>query len=134
MGWEESLPAGLRSVEVRPMIVIASANGSVGIEAAMRVLRDGGSALDAVEAGIKPVESNPADHTVGYSGLPNLVGDVEVDASIMDGLSLQAGAVGAVVEGEKTDFTRITSQQSIHWRLATSGPLQRSTSFPPWRA
>ena len=55
------------------MIVIASGNGSVGIEAAMRVLKAGGSALDAVEAGIKPVESNPQDHTVGYSGLPNLV-------------------------------------------------------------
>jgi beta-aspartyl-peptidase (threonine type) len=78
------------------MIVIASANGKVGIEEAMRVLKTGGSALDAVEAGTKPVESNPEDHTVGYSGLPNLTGEVEVDASIMDGLTLQAGAVGAV--------------------------------------
>jgi len=78
------------------MIVIASANGQVGIAEAMRVLRSGGSALDAVEAGIKPVERNPEDHTVGYSGLPNLLGEVEVDASIMDGLTLQAGAVGAV--------------------------------------
>jgi beta-aspartyl-peptidase (threonine type) len=78
------------------MIVIASANGAVGIETAMQVLRNGGSALDAVEAGIKPVERNPEDHTVGYSGLPNLVGEVEVDASIMDGRTLQAGAVGAV--------------------------------------
>jgi hypothetical protein len=40
------------------MIVIASANGAVGIEEAMRVLKDGGSALDAVEAGIRPVERN----------------------------------------------------------------------------
>ena len=56
------------------MIVIASANGRIGIEDAMRVLRNGGSALDAVEAGIRPVESNPEDHTVGYSGLPNLLG------------------------------------------------------------
>jgi L-asparaginase / beta-aspartyl-peptidase len=78
------------------MIVIASTNGQVGIAEAMRVLRSGGSALDAVEAGIKPVERNPEDHTVGYSGLPNLLGEVEVDASIMDGLTLQAGAVGAV--------------------------------------
>lgn len=78
------------------MIVIASANGAVGIEQAMRVLKDGGSALDAVEAGIRPVEQNPEDHTVGYSGLRNLLGTVEVDASIMDGHTLQAGAVGAV--------------------------------------
>jgi L-asparaginase / beta-aspartyl-peptidase len=78
------------------MIVIASANGRIGIEDAMGVLRSGGSALDAVEAGIRPVERNPEDHTVGYSGLPNLLGEVEVDASIMDGRTLQAGAVGAV--------------------------------------
>ncbi len=41
------------------MLVIASQNGRVGIEAAMRVLRDGGSAMDAVEAGIRLVEANP---------------------------------------------------------------------------
>ena len=78
------------------MLVIASTNGSVGIGEAMRVLRAGGSAVDAVEAGIQRVEDNPEDHTVGTSGLPNLLGEVELDASIMDGRTLQAGAVGAV--------------------------------------
>ena len=78
------------------MIVMASTNGQVGILEAMRVLREGGSAVDAVEAGIQPVESNPDDHPVGYSGLPNLVGEVELDASVMDGRTLMAGAVGAV--------------------------------------
>jgi L-asparaginase / beta-aspartyl-peptidase len=60
------------------------------------VLRAGGSALDAVVAGVKLVEANPEDHTVGYSGLPNLLGQVELDASIMDGKGLRAGAVGAL--------------------------------------
>jgi beta-aspartyl-peptidase (threonine type) len=78
------------------LIVIASANGKVGIDAAMRVLRAGGSAVDAVEAGIRPVEDNPEDHTVGIAGLPNLLGEVELDASIMDGRTLQAGAIGAL--------------------------------------
>lgn len=78
------------------MIVVASANGTVGIQEAMRVLREGGSAVDAVEAGIRCVEANPDDHTVGYSGYPNLLGRVEVDASIMDGHDLSAGAVGAM--------------------------------------
>jgi isoaspartyl peptidase/L-asparaginase-like protein (Ntn-hydrolase superfamily) len=62
----------------------------------MRVLRRGGGALDAVEATIRRVESNPADHSVGYGGLPNILGDVELDASLMDGRTLEAGAVCAV--------------------------------------
>jgi beta-aspartyl-peptidase (threonine type) len=77
-------------------IVVASANGSVGIAQSVEVLRQGGSAVDAVVAGLKLVEANPDDHSVGYSGLPNLLGEVELDASIMDGRGLRAGAVGAL--------------------------------------
>jgi len=77
-------------------IVVASSNGRVGIERAVEILRAGGSALDAVVAGIEVVEANPEDHSVGFSGLPNLLGDVELDASIMDGKTLATGAVGAL--------------------------------------
>ncbi len=78
------------------MIVVASTNGKVGIEAAMDVLRRGGSALDAVEAGVRLVEDNREDSSVGTGGLPNLVGEVELDASIMDGRGLDGGAVAGV--------------------------------------
>jgi len=78
------------------VIVVASSNGIVGIKEAVRVLQNGGSAVDAVEAGIRLVEADPEDHTVGYSGYPNLLGEVELDASIMDGCTLAAGAVGAL--------------------------------------
>jgi beta-aspartyl-peptidase (threonine type) len=78
------------------MLLVASANGSVGMEAGWRILSGGGSALDAVEAAAREVEDNPADHSVGYSGYPNLLGAVELDASLMDGASRRAGAVGAV--------------------------------------
>jgi beta-aspartyl-peptidase (threonine type) len=78
------------------MIIAASTNGIVGIKEAMRVLSEGGSAVDAVETGIRTVESNPADHTVGCGGYPNLLGQVEVDAGIMEGRNLAAGAVGAL--------------------------------------
>lgn len=77
-------------------LVVASANGRVGIVRAVEVLRRGGSALDAVEAGVREVEAHPDDHTVGYGGLPNLLGVVELDAAIMDGSTLATGAVGAV--------------------------------------
>jgi len=78
------------------MMVVSSANGVVGIRDAMTVLRDGGSALDAVEAGTRGVELNARDHTVGLGGLPNIAGEVRLDASIMDGRTLRAGAVGSV--------------------------------------
>lgn len=115
------------------MIVIASANGSVGIEDAMRTLRNGGSALDAVEAGIRPVESNPDDHTVGYSGLPNLLGEVEVDASIMDGLTLRAGAVGAVRNCEHAiALARKVMEELPHVLLVGAGAerFAREMGFP----
>lgn len=78
------------------MIIVTSEYGNIGIPSAMQILRDGGTALDAVEAAIRTVESNPDDHTVGFGGLPNLLGSVELDASIMDGRTLRAGAVGSL--------------------------------------
>lgn len=78
------------------MKIIGSSNARVGLPLGMAVLRSGGSALDAVERAIRAVESNPDDHTVGLGGLPNLLGVVELDASIMDGSTRAAGAVGGV--------------------------------------
>lgn len=78
------------------MLLVGSENAGVGFADGMRVLRRGGRALDAVEATIRVVESNPRDHSVGYGGLPNILGQVELDASLMDGRSLEAGAVCAV--------------------------------------
>lgn len=78
------------------MVIVASANGAVGMDAAWAILEAGGSALDAVEAATRLVEDNPEDHSVGYGGYPNLLGEVELDASIMEGTALRAGAVGAL--------------------------------------
>lgn len=75
------------------MIVIASSNGAIGIDRAMQTLKSGGSALDAVEIGIRLVEANPDEHSVGYNGYPNILGELELDASVMDGRTLKAGAV-----------------------------------------
>ena len=80
------------------MIVVASKNDAVGVQESMYVLQQGGSAVDAVETGIRLVEANPDEHTVGYSGYPNLLGEVELDASIMNGRTLESGAVGAMKE------------------------------------
>ncbi len=78
------------------MILVASGNGDIGMAAGWAILSGGGAAVDAVEAATRPVEDNPEDHSVGYSGYPNLLGEVELDASIMDGTTLRAGTVGAL--------------------------------------
>ncbi len=77
-------------------MLVASANGVVGLPAGRAVLEAGGSALDAVEAATRPVEDDPTDETVGYGGFPNVVGEVELDALIMEGTTRRSGAVGAL--------------------------------------
>jgi beta-aspartyl-peptidase (threonine type) len=76
--------------------LVGSANAAVGMAAGIEVLNGRGSALDAVEVVVRAVEDNPDDHTVGYSGYPNLLGEVELDASIVDGTTRRSGAVGAL--------------------------------------
>ncbi len=78
------------------MIIVASANGDVGMAAGMEVLQSGGSAIDAVEAACRMVEDNLEDHSVGTGGYPNSNGEVELDASLMEGTTRRAGAVAAL--------------------------------------
>lgn len=77
-------------------VVVGSANARIGVPAAIEALRAGRSALDAAVAAVKCVEDNPEDHGVGTGGIPNVLGQVELDASIMDGRTLAAGSVAAV--------------------------------------
>lgn len=77
-------------------VMVSSENGRAGMTAAMELLRAGGTALDAVQLACRITEDDPADHSVGYGGLPNLVGQVELDASIMEGRTLRSGAVAGL--------------------------------------
>src|SRR5258708_37911467 len=79
-------------------VVLGSANARVGLPAAIAALRAGGSAMDAAVAAVRGVEDNRDDHGVGTGGIPNVLGQVELDASVMDGKTLAAGA-GAAVKG-----------------------------------
>ncbi|MHA1550767.1 MAG: isoaspartyl peptidase/L-asparaginase [Candidatus Heimdallarchaeaceae archaeon] len=76
--------------------IVGTRNSNIGLPTGLRILSEGGSALDAVEESIKLIENNPYDITVGFNGFPNLMGIVELDASIMDGKTRKAGAVAAV--------------------------------------
>jgi N4-(beta-N-acetylglucosaminyl)-L-asparaginase len=80
----------------KPPIAISSANGLRAVEKAVQLMRAGEDPLDAVVKGINIVEDDPKDASVGYGGLPNEEGVVELDSSCMHGPSGKAGAVAAL--------------------------------------
>lgn len=103
-------------------VMVSSENGRAGMSAAMQLLRQGGSALDAVELACRITEDDPEDHSVGYGGLPNAAGDVELDAGIMDGRTLQTGAVAAVMGyGNPITLARRVMEQLPHVLLVGRG-------------
>ena len=79
----------------RPLI-ISSANGVNALDKGMDILKKGGDTLDAVVAAVTVVEDDPNDDSVGYGGLPNEEGEVELDASVMHGPTGRAGSVASV--------------------------------------
>lgn len=79
-------------------VAIASHNGVDAADTAFRLVSEGGDTLDAVVEGVNIVERDPDDASVGYGGLPNLDGVVQLDSSVMHGPSRGAGAV-ACLEG-----------------------------------
>lgn len=81
-------------------ILLTNSVAVAGLNVTIEKLKLNYSSLDAIESGIRLVESDPEAGWVGYGGHPNLLGVVELDAGIMDGSNLHAGAVGAL-EGYK---------------------------------
>ena len=83
-----------------PPVAICSANGLRATERAMEVMRAGGDTLEAAVDGVNIVEEDPEDYTVGYGGLPNADGVVQLDSQVWHGRTRGAGAVAAL-EGFK---------------------------------
>lgn len=78
------------------MILVTNNEGTLGVPTTARMLSEGAHALDAIEAGIRIIEADPSVRTVGRGGWPNLLGEMELDACMMDGSTLRSGAVGAL--------------------------------------
>jgi N4-(beta-N-acetylglucosaminyl)-L-asparaginase len=94
-------PSGERANGAKPAaggrpLIISSANGVHALDRGMDVLKNGGDTLEAVLAAVTVVENDPNDDSVGYGGLPNEEGEVELDASCMHGPTGRAGAVAGV--------------------------------------
>jgi N4-(beta-N-acetylglucosaminyl)-L-asparaginase len=88
-------PASSPAQGKRPLI-ISSANGVNALGRGMDILKKDGDTLDAVVAAVTAVEDDPKDNSVGYGGLPNEEGEVELDASVMHGPTARAGSVASV--------------------------------------
>jgi N4-(beta-N-acetylglucosaminyl)-L-asparaginase len=114
---------------IRP-VVISSANGNVFknggdatcVEKAFSLITHGSDVLDALIAGVNVVELDPADDSVGYGGLPNAEGVVQLDASCMHGPTRRAGAVAAL-EGVRTPslVAKAVMEQTDHHLLVGKG-------------
>lgn len=114
-------------------IVISSANGLKCCAVAMGLLAQGTDTLDAAVAGVNVNELDPEDNSVGYGGLPNEQGVVELDASVMHGPTRRAGSV-ASIRGIKTPskIAKLVMEQTDHIMLVGQGALDfaKAWGFP----
>ncbi len=111
-------------------VVLASSNGNkyrnggprTCVEEAFARIVKGEDVLDAVVAGVNIVERDPEDDSVGYGGLPNAEGVVQLDASCMHGPRKRAGAVAAL-EGVRTPslVAKAVMEQTDHHLLVGKG-------------
>ena len=104
--------------------VIATWTNEEAVAKAMEVIQAGGSALDAVEAGVMVTEADPKDRSVGYGGRPDRDGFVTLDACIMD----EKGNAGSVcfLQNIKHPISvaRKVMEETPHVMLAGEGALQ----------
>lgn len=90
----------------------------------LRLLSTGSGALDAAMVAVRFVEDDPRENSVGYGGLPNENGVVELDAAVMCGRTGRAGAVGALQRiRHPCDVARLVMESTNHVLLTGAGAL-----------
>lgn len=105
-------------------LVIATWNNLKATDVAMQVIKNGGSSLDAVEAGARIPEADPDDTSVGYGGYPDRDGNVTLDACIMDHMC-NAGAVTFLQHiMHPISVARKVMEKTPHVMLSGDGALQ----------
>jgi N4-(beta-N-acetylglucosaminyl)-L-asparaginase len=110
--------------EFKP-VVIASGNGLEATARAMELIKQGKDALDAVIEGVVLVEDDPKDNSVGFGGLPNEDGVVELDASVMHGPTGRGGAVAALQNIKNPSrVARTIMERSDHVLMVGAGALR----------
>jgi len=121
---ESSLTASAQTKGNRPLVV-SSGNGLRATQKAMDMIRAGADTLDAVVAGVNIVEDDPKDMSVGYGGLPNEEGVVELDASVMHGPTKRAGAVASLRNIKNpSKVAKLVLERTDHLLLVADGALR----------
>lgn len=107
------------------MKVIASHNGLAAAAKARELLLAGATPLDACVEGVTLVEDDPLEHSVGYGGIPNEDGIVELDAGVMDGKTRRgAGVAGLRNVRHPSKVARLLLEQTDRVLLVGQGALQ----------
>jgi len=120
----------IRKPKAARFAAVASENGIRGVARAVELMTQGTDTLDAGVEGVKIQELDPKDNSVGYGGLPNEEGVVQLDASCMHGPSKRAGAVAAL-EGIKTpsEVARLVLKYTNHILLVGAGAKKFALSY-----
>jgi N4-(beta-N-acetylglucosaminyl)-L-asparaginase len=112
---------------------VASGNGLRAVERAVELVKQGYDPLDAAVEGVAIVEADPADKSVGYGGLPNEDGVVELDAAVMHGPTHGGGSVASIRNiMHPAAVARLVMKRTRHCLLVGEGALRfaRAHGFP----
>lgn len=126
-----SLPlAGLAdNPGIQPPVIVSTWDfGEEANKAALKVLENQGSALDAVEAGVHVPENDPGNQSVGYGGLPDREGIVTLDACIMDHQGRAGSVSGLENIRHPISVARRVMEKTPHVMLVGDGALQFALS------
>src|SRR6478672_1716480 len=93
---QDSKKAQTRTLAGKLPVIVSSSNGYNYLDDAYNFLRGDGDTLDAALRVVKGPEDDPNDHSVGFGGLPNEEGVVELDSCCMHGPTRRAGSVGGI--------------------------------------
>jgi N4-(beta-N-acetylglucosaminyl)-L-asparaginase len=121
----DSRLTGFAQTNPQRPVVVASANGLSATAKAMEMIGAGKDTLDSVVAGVNIVEDDPKDMSVGYGGLPNEEGVVELDASVMHGPTKRAGAVASIRNIKNpSKVAKLVMERTDHLLLVGEGALR----------
>jgi N4-(beta-N-acetylglucosaminyl)-L-asparaginase len=120
----------VRRSGVARLAAVGSDNGIRGVKLAVELMTKGTDTLDAGVEGVKIQELDPTDDSVGFGGLPNEDGVVQLDASCVHGPTRRAGAVAAL-EGIKTpsEVARLVLKYTDHILLVGDGAKRFALSY-----